>query len=65
MSGNDTYKTIEYIFERNQENIEIIKNNPKFFMGYSDSTINHIMLYKLGINSFLWFIFFNRFCRTR
>lgn len=51
IGGDDTYKTIPYILE-NDEYVDIIKNNSKFFMGYSDTTGNHLMLNKLGINSF-------------
>ena len=50
IGGDDTYRLAPYIL--NDEASEIIKNNPKFFMGYSDSTINHLMLYKLGLNTF-------------
>jgi len=30
---------------------EVIHNNPKIFLGYSDSTITHLMCYKAGISS--------------
>jgi muramoyltetrapeptide carboxypeptidase LdcA involved in peptidoglycan recycling len=33
-------------------NLEIIKNNPKIFMGYSDTTVNHFMCYTAGLVSF-------------
>lgn len=46
IGGDDTIRTLPYI------NIETIKNNPKIFMGYSDSTINHFMMYKAGLVSF-------------
>ncbi|VWL85558.1 S66 family peptidase [Oceanivirga miroungae] len=51
IGGVDTYKTVEYILE-NKEYVDIIKNNKKFFMGYSDTTTNHLMLNKLGLSSF-------------
>ena len=50
IGGTDTYKTIPYILT--PERIEIIKNNPKIFMGYSDSTINHLTLSSIGLNTF-------------
>ncbi len=50
IGGDDTYKIAKYLFT--QENMEIIKKNPKVFIGYSDSTINHFMLNKIGVNSF-------------
>ena len=46
IGGDDTIRTLPYI------DINIIRNNPKIFMGYSDSTINHFMMYKAGIVSF-------------
>jgi muramoyltetrapeptide carboxypeptidase LdcA involved in peptidoglycan recycling len=46
IGGDDTIRTLPYI------NFDIIRNNPKIFMGYSDSTINHFMMYKAGLISF-------------
>ncbi|MEW9054138.1 MAG: S66 peptidase family protein [Neobacillus sp.] len=46
IGGDDTIRTLPFI------NFETIRNNPKIFMGYSDSTINHFMMYKAGIVSF-------------
>ena len=46
IGGNDTIRLLPYI------NYETIKNNPKIFMGYSDSTINHFMMHKAGLISF-------------
>lgn len=46
IGGDDTIRILPYI------DLEIIKNNPKIFMGYSDSTINHFMMFKAGIVSF-------------
>lgn len=46
IGGDDTIRLLPYI------DYEIIRNNPKIFMGYSDSTINHFMLYKAGLGSF-------------
>ncbi|QGZ97387.1 LD-carboxypeptidase [Mycoplasma sp. NEAQ87857] len=51
IGGDDTYKTIGYILD-NQNHINAIKNNPKIFLGYSDSSINHLMLNKIGITSY-------------
>lgn len=50
IGGTDTYKTIPYIMS--PERVEIIKNNPKIFIGYSDSTINHLTLASIGLNTF-------------
>lgn len=46
IGGDDTIRILPYI------DFDIIKNNPKIFMGYSDSTINHFMMYKAGLVSF-------------
>jgi len=46
IGGDDTIRTLPYI------DFDVIRNNPKIFMGYSDTTINHLMMYKAGIVSF-------------
>lgn len=46
IGGDDTIRILPYI------NLSTIQNNPKIFMGYSDSTINHFMMHKAGIVSF-------------
>ena len=46
IGGEETYRLLPYI------DFDIIKNNPKIFMGFSDSTTNHFMLYKAGVTSF-------------
>lgn len=51
IGGNDTYKTIPYLME-DKEFIEAVKNNPKIFTGFSDTTNNHLMLNKLGLSTF-------------
>lgn len=44
--GDDTIRILPYI------DFEVIRNNPKIFMGYSDTTANHFMMYKAGITSY-------------
>lgn len=46
IGGDDTIRILPYI------DFNIIKNNPKIFMGYSDTTVNHLMMYKAGLVSF-------------
>lgn len=46
IGGNDTIRTLPFI------DFNVISNNPKIFMGYSDSTINHFMMFKAGLISF-------------
>lgn len=46
IGGDDTIRLLPYI------DYDVIRNNPKVFMGYSDTTINHFMMYKAGLVSF-------------
>lgn len=46
IGGDDSIRTLPYI------DYEVIKNNPKIFMGYSDSTVSHFMLNKAGVVSY-------------
>ena len=46
IGGDDTIRLLPYI------DYDVIKNNPKIFMGYSDTTVNHFMMHKAGIVSF-------------
>ena len=59
IGGDDTYRTLTYLLKGNVlDNID--KN--KMFLGYSDSTINHFMLNKLGINTFYGQAFLSDVC---
>ncbi len=51
IGGNDTYKIFPYLME-DQEFISAVRNNPKIFSGFSDTTMDHLMLYKLGLSTF-------------
>lgn len=51
IGGDDTYRTIPYLME-DKEFINAVKNHPKIFMGFSDTTNNHLMFYKLGLQTF-------------
>lgn len=46
IGGSDSYRLLPYI------DFDVIKNNPKIFTGFSDSTTNHLMFYKAGVVSF-------------
>lgn len=46
IGGDDSVRILPYI------NYDIIKNNPKIFMGYSDTTVSHFMMYKAGLISY-------------
>ncbi len=51
IGGNDTYKLIPYLIE-DEEFKEAVKNHPKIFTGFSDTTNNHLMLNRLGLSTF-------------
>lgn len=46
IGGNDSIRVTKYL------DTDIIQNNPKIFMGYSDATSLHLFLYQHGIASF-------------
>lgn len=49
IGGNDTIRLLRLM---NETHFETIRNNPKIFLGISDSTVNHFMCYKAGLASF-------------
>ena len=49
IGGDDTYRLLPYLFENDQLQ-KVIKQ--KIFLGFSDTTMNHLMLQKLGIKTF-------------
>lgn len=51
IGGNDTYKTLPFLMN-DAEFIQNVKNHPKIFCGFSDTTINHLMFYRLGLETF-------------
>lgn len=51
IGGIDTFRTVPYLME-DAEFIRAVQENPKFFLGFSDSTVNHLMLYRLGLQTF-------------
>lgn len=49
IGGEDTYRLLPYLFE-NQALEKVVRQ--KIFLGFSDTTMNHFMLNKLGIKTF-------------
>jgi muramoyltetrapeptide carboxypeptidase LdcA involved in peptidoglycan recycling len=49
IGGDDTYRLAPYLFD-NDELAEVA--NDKIFLGFSDTTLNHFMLHKVGMKSF-------------
>ncbi len=59
VGGDDTYRLLPYLFE-NEELQKAVKK--KIFLGFSDSTMNHFMLYKTGLNTFYGQSFLSDIC---
>ncbi len=49
IGGEDTYRLLPYLFENNELE-SVVKQ--KIFLGFSDTTMNHFMLNKVGIKTF-------------
>lgn len=49
IGGDDTYRLLPFLFENDE-----LKNavSDKIFLGFSDSTVNHFMLNKVGLKTF-------------
>jgi len=46
IGGEESIRTLPYI------DTEIIRSNPKIFLGFSDTTVSHFCFYKAGVTSF-------------
>ncbi len=46
IGGDDSIRILPYL------DLDVIRSNPKIFMGYSDTTISHLVCYKAGLCSF-------------
>ena len=44
--GDDTIRLLPYI------DFDVLRGNPKIFTGFSDTTVNHLMMYKAGLVSY-------------
>ncbi len=51
IGGDDTYRLLPYLME-DDEFVNAVKTNPKLFTGFSDTTINHLMFYQLGLSTY-------------
>ena len=49
IGGDDTYRLLPYLFENNELEKTV---KQKIFLGFSDTTMNHFMLNKVGIKTF-------------
>lgn len=59
IGGDDTYRLLPYLFEHDE-----LKNavTDKIFLGFSDTTINHLMLYRAGLRTFYGQAFLSDIC---
>lgn len=46
IGGDDTIRLMPYV------SYDVIRENPKVFMGFSDTTVNHLMMYRAGVQSY-------------
>lgn len=46
IGGEDSIRTLPFM------DYEVIRNNPKIFLGFSDTTVSHFCCYKAGLSSF-------------
>ncbi|MFT8399656.1 MAG: S66 peptidase family protein [Lentilactobacillus diolivorans] len=51
IGGDDTYRLLPYLLN-DSDFIRAVQTSPKLFTGFSDTTINHLMFYQLGMTSF-------------
>ena len=49
IGGDDTYRLLPYLFDH-KELADAVTD--KIFLGFSDTTINHLMLHKVGLRTF-------------
>ena len=59
IGGDDTYRLLPYLFDGDQLQKAI---SDKIFLGFSDTTINHLMLHKVGLNTFYGQSFLSDIC---
>ena len=51
IGGDDTYRIVPYLLD-DPAFIKAVQTQPKIFTGFSDTTINHLMFYQLGMTTF-------------
>jgi muramoyltetrapeptide carboxypeptidase LdcA involved in peptidoglycan recycling len=59
IGGDDTYRLLPYLFEDDRLK-KVVNGKP--FLGFSDTTMNHLMLHKLGIKTFYGQSFLSDIC---
>lgn len=61
IGGDDTYRLLPYLFD-GEDFADAVRENPKPFLGFSDTTTNHLMLHRLGLPSFYGQAFLTELC---
>ena len=51
IGGDDTFRLAPFLLE-DDTFADNVTQHPKIFMGYSDTTVDHLMLYKLGLQTY-------------
>ena len=51
IGGDDTYRLLPYLME-DREFVNAVQAHPKLFTGFSDTTVNHLMFYRLGLSTY-------------
>lgn len=51
IGGDDTYRLLPYLMD-DAEFVQAVQAHPKLFTGFSDTTVNHLMFYQLGLATF-------------
>ncbi|MBO4770653.1 MAG: LD-carboxypeptidase, partial [Clostridia bacterium] len=59
IGGDDTYRLLPYLFEHNELAAAVTE---KIFLGFSDTTVNHLMLHKVGLRTFYGQSFLSDVC---
>ncbi len=59
IGGDDTYRLLPYLFGKGELTNAV---TDKVFLGFSDTTVNHLMLHKVGLVSFYGQAFLTEIC---
>lgn len=60
IGGDDTYRLLPYLFDNGE--LAAAVSDKVVFLGFSDTTINHFMLHKVGMRSFYGQAFLSDIC---
>ena len=59
IGGDDTYRLLPFLFDNNELSEAV---SEKIFLGFSDTTLNHFMLHKVGLPTFYGQCFLSDIC---